>query len=74
MIFQLLSDISAALCRPLKETDKQFVQQKNLLFVFKASCTVSHVYICYINAVDNISLFLGPSGQIKADSRQSESL
>lgn len=66
VIFQLLSDISAALCRLLEEADKQFVRQKNLLFVFKASCTVSHEYICDINAAENSSLFLGVSGQIKS--------
>lgn len=36
----------------------------------KTQCTVSHAYICYINAVDNSSLFLGLLGHIKADSEK----
>lgn len=85
MIFQLLFYVSAAPYCLLRETNKHIVHppplatdmrllQKRQLLHIKTCCTVSHEYICYINAVDNSSLFLGLLGHIKADSRESESL
>lgn len=79
VIFQLAFYISAALYISCwrRLTDILCIHgllQKNQLSLMKTYCRGSNGYICYINAFDNSSLFLGLLGQINADSRQSGSL